>query len=371
MKTNSLKKYIAASVALGSLLLQPSLRANTDLLIVGGNASQNVLYDRVTNILTGGISSVTISPTNAVVRSYVGTISSAPGLGTVTINFSLLGAVGGLQDLANQVNEVTALGNTTITPTFAVSSTAPEAVGIDPSQFTQTKTLVVPFVFIKNTNKSPALISLTNLTQQQAFYLEGAAGTLPTTFFGGTSSSPLYLVARNTAAAVRTEIDANIYFSGTISTWTTNSQTAYGGLGAPYSTTANGLPVPDPLLGQSSGSNVRALLGVITNAIGTVAAQDIGTLTPIAYNGVPFSITNVESGSYPIWSYERWVYKKSGQTGSPVGTPQYQVLTNLLAAVTNATFQTTSTVFTNNFARLSLLQVDRSSDGGPITSTIY
>jgi hypothetical protein len=370
MKTISLKKYIAVGVTLGGLLFQTSLRADTEVLFVGGNASQNVLYDRVTNILTGGISKVVISPTNATVRTYVGTITAQPGLGNVTIDFSLLGAVGGFQDLANQVNEPTALTNTTITPTVAVSSTAPEAVGIDPTPFTQTRTLVVPFVFIKNTNKSPALVTLTNLTQQQAYYLEGAAGTLPTTFFGGTSSSPLYLVARNTAAAVRTEVDANIYFSGTISTWTTNSQTAYGSLGAPYSTTANGLPVPDPGLGQSSGSNVRALLGVITNAIGTVAAQDISTLTPIAYNGVPFSITNVETGVYPIWSYERWAYKKTGQTGTPT-TPQLTVINALLSAVTNATFQSTGTVFVGNFARLANLQVDRSSDGGPITSTIY
>ena len=370
MKTISLKKYIAAGITLGGLLFQTSLRADTEVFFVGGNASQNVLYDRVTNILTGGISKVVISPTNATVRTYVGTITSQPGLGNVTIDFSLLGAVGGFQDLANQVNEPTALTNTTITPTVAVSSTAPEAVGIDPTPFTQTRTLVVPFVFIKNTNKSPALISLTNLTQQQAYYLEGAAGTLPTTFFGGTSSSPLYLVARNTSAAVRTEVDANIYFSGTISTWTTNSQTVYGSLGVPYSTTANGLPVPDPGLGQSSGSNVRALLGVITNAIGTVAAQDISTLTPIAYNGVPFSITNVETGVYPIWSYERWAYKKTGQTGTPT-TPQLTVINALLSAVTNATFQSTGTVFVGNFARLANLQVDRSSDGGPITSTIY
>jgi len=369
MKTISLKKYIAIGVTLGGLLFQTALRADTEVFFVGGNASQNVLYDRVTNILTGGISRVVISPTNSTVRTFVGTITGQSGLGNVTIDFSLLGAVGGFQDLASQHNEVTALTNSTITPTVAVSSTAPEAVGIDPTPFVQTKTLVVPFVFIKNTNKSPALVSLTNLTQQQAYYLEGASGTLPTTYFGGTSSNPLYLVARNTAAAVRTEIDANIYFTGTISTWTTN-QSSYASLGAPYSTTAIGLPVPDPQGGQSSGSNVRAQLAVITNAIGTVAAQDISTLTPIAYEGVPFSITNVETGSYPIWSYERWAYPKVGQTGAP-STAQLTVINALLSAVTNATFQTTSPVFTGNFARLSLLQVDRSSDGGPITSTIY
>lgn len=60
---------IASGVALASLALNPSLRADTTVLFAGGNASQNVLYDRVTNILTGGISSVIITPTNSTVRS--------------------------------------------------------------------------------------------------------------------------------------------------------------------------------------------------------------------------------------------------------------------------------------------------------------
>ena len=354
MKTISLKKYLAVGVTLGGLLFQTSLRADTEVLFVGGNASQNVLYDRVTNILTGGISKVVISPTNSTVRSYVGTITSQSGLGNVTIDFSLLGAVGGLQDLQNQHNETTALTNTTITPTIAVSSTAPEAVGISPTPYVQTRTLVVPFVFIKNT-KWPALATITNLTQQQAYYLEGSAGQLPTTFFGGLSNSPIYLVARNTAAAVRTEIDANVGFSGSIASYTTNS---------------SGQPILDPNGGQSSGGNVRTLLGLITNSIGTVAAQDISTLTPLTYNGVPFSITNVETGSYPIWSYERWLYPKTGQAGQPSAN-QLAVINTLLSAVTNATFQTSSSIFTGSFGRLSLLQVERLSDGGPITSTIY
>ncbi len=369
MKTISLKKYIAAGVTLGGLLFQTSLHADTEVLFAGGNASQNVLYDRVTNILTGGITSVTIASTNAVVRSYVGSITSAPGLGTVTIDFSLLGAVQGLQDVANQATETTALGGN-IVPSVWVSSTSPEAVGIDPNQFTQVKTLVVPFVFIKNTNVSPALAGVTNLTQQQAYYLEASAGKIPTTFFGGSSASPTYFVARNTASAVRTEIDANIYFGGSVSTWVTN-KASFAGLGVPYSTTAIGLPVPDPALGQTSGANVRDAIAHITNSIGTVAASDISGLPTIAYNGVAFSITNVESGAYPIWSYERWGYKKASTTGSPVGTPQYQIITNLLAAVTNATFQTTSPLVTGSYGRLSLQAVTRDTDGGPIYNPLY
>jgi hypothetical protein len=370
MKTISLKQIVATGIALAGLAFIQNLRADTEVLFVGGNAAQNVLYDRVTNILTGGITQVVVSPTNSTVRSYVGTITSQPGLGTVTIDFSLLGAVGGLQDLVNQVNEQTALTNTTIKPTVADSSTTPEAVGLSSSPFVEQKTLVVPYAFIKNTSKSPNLITVTNLTQRQAYYLEGSSGTLPSAFFGGyTNNDTVYLVARNTASAVRTEIDANIYFTGTISTWTTN-QASYAVLGPPYSTTAYGLPVPDPNGGQSSGANVRGLVDSITNAIGTVAAQDIKTETTIAYEGVPYSVTNVENGSYPLWGYDHWFYPKVGQAGAPSAN-QLNVITNLLAAVTNVTFQTTSPVVVGNFVPYSGLQVKRNADGGPITSLLY
>jgi hypothetical protein len=284
MKDSKIAKYLATGLVLAGFGLNPSLRADTEVFIAGANASQTLLYDRASNILSGGSITATISATNSVVRDYVGTIS---GLGTVTIHFSLLGGIQGLTDLANQNTELTA-GGASLIPTLAVSSASPGAVGLSASPFTVLgPTLVVPYAFIKYPGAT-ALAGVTNLTQQQALYLEGAAGTnsagwLPISFFGGTSTNPIYLVARNTASAVRTEIDANVYFTGTISTWTT----------------LGGVPVPDPSGGQTSGSNVRAVVQAIGNAIGTVAASDISTDTTLSYQGVPFSIANVENGSYP------------------------------------------------------------------------
>lgn len=368
MKTRNLKKFLSAGIALAAVTLVSQTRADVEVLFAGGNASQNVLYDRVSNVLSSV--SVVISPTNSTVRTYKGTIAGQPGLGNVTIDFSLLGAIGGLQDLANQNNETTANTNN-LAPTVTVSSSSPEAANVSSATFgTPYTTLVIPYAYIKNPTKSPNLAGVTNLTQRQANYLESAAGFLPSAFFGGSSTTDtVYLVARNTASAVRTEIDANIFFSGTISTWVTN-QASFSLLGPPYSTTAIGLPVPDPNGGQSSGSLVRAQLNAITNAIGTVAAQDISTETTIAYEGVPFSITNVENGSYPLWYYERWYFQNTGQQGAP-SPNQLTVITALLSAVTNATFQATSPVFVGNYVPLSGLQVTRSADGGPISSTVY
>ena len=101
-----------------------------------------------------------------------------------------------------------------------------------------------------------------------------------------------------------------------------------------------------------------------------MAAQDIKTETTIAYEGVPYSVTNVENGSYPLWGYDHWFYPKVGQAGAPSAN-QLNVITNLLAAVTNVTFQTTSPVVVGNFVPYSGLQVKRNADGGPITSLLY
>jgi hypothetical protein len=355
MKQVLTQKFLIAGFALAGLVTAPEMRAQTSVYFAGGNASQTVLYDRATNVLNGSSPSLSvyISPTNSTVRLYIGSIAGQPGLGTVTVGFSLLGAIQGLQDVG-QNTEIFGTNGAQV-PTLAVSSTDPLAVGINPAPFTQVRTLVVPYAYIKKPSLSPNLANVTNLTQRQAAYFEGAAGTLPSAFFGGSSSNDVvYLVPRNTASAVRTEIDANIYFTGTISAWTTN---------------ASGAPIPDPNGGQNSSSGITALLNVLTNAIGTVAAANIGTYTPLAYEGVPFSITNVENGSYPFWGYERWVYYTSGN--SAPSTPQLTVINAFLGAVTNATYQTTSTVFVGNFAPLSGLQVDRSSDGGPIVSTQY
>lgn len=372
MKIYSLKKYLAAGITLASFAIVPHLQANVEVFFGGGSSSQTVLYDRVTNIFGNGstLTSVVISSTNSTVRTYQGTIPGQGGLGTVTIDFSLVGAIQGLEDLSNQNNEQTALGSN-LPPTVAVSSTTPEAVGISSSPFVETKTLVVPFVYVKpSAAKAPNLAAITNLTQQQAYYLESAAGTLPSGYFGGSSTNDiLYLVPRNTSSAVRTETDLNIGFSGTIAAWTTN-QSSFTVLGPPWSTTPIGQPVPDPNGGQSSGGAVRAVVTALTNAIGTVAASDIGTLTPLNYNGVPFSITNVENGSYSIWSYEHWYYPQTGQPGAPSAN-QLFVINTLLAAVTNATYQATSPVVVGNFAPYSGLQVQRLQDGGPITSLLY
>jgi hypothetical protein len=374
MKSFTLNKLFAAAIALAGLSFASPVQADVTLVVDGGNASRAVQFDRASNILSG----FTVINKDANTRSYIGgSLISNPGLGVVNIHFALNGATLGLANLRDQTSEVLAT-NGPAAPQLAVSGAYPETVGIDGSIFNSSPTLIVPFGFIKNPAKSPNLAGVTNLTQRQIAYLQAASGTLPSAFLGGSSTSDIvYVVGRDTGAAVRQVIDANIFFTGTPSFWTTNRlsyqtnaayNAAYNNV---FSTTPIGQPVPNPLGGHNSGALVTADLNVITNAIGTVASGDFGTFTTLSYEGFQPTGTNIAKGFYPIWGYERWYYKNSG-SGQPSAN-QLIVINALVGAVTNYAYQHTSgNVFdTSKFVPVSDLEVQRSSDGGPITSTLY
>jgi hypothetical protein len=381
MKLPSLNHYLSASLAAIGLIAVPQIHASVDVVIDGGNASRSVLYENASNILSG----YTVYVKDANTRSFVGgTLISQPALGTVNLHFALNGATAGLQNLRDLTSDSLAYylngssGATNGVPQLTVSGAFPASIGIDGSIFNYSRTLVVPFGFIKNSAKSPYLAGITNLTQRQVTFLESASGTLPSAFFGGSATNDIvYFVGRDTGAAVRQVIDANIYFSGTPSFWTTNRATyqtnaaynaAYGNV---FSSSAIGSPVPNPLGGHNSGALVTADLNTLTNAIGTVASGDFGTFTTLSYEGYQPTAENISKGYYPIWGYESWYTRNSG-TGKP-SVNQQVVLSALLGSVTNYTYQhTTGNAFANGkFVPLGDLEVERTQEGGPITSTKY
>jgi hypothetical protein len=360
MKISKLKIVLAVGVALAGLALTPSSHAQVTVNVEGGSASSTVLFDRATNLFAGGTFTVNGSIKGNVAQ-FVGTSlnPNLSGYGTITLNINLNnGAINGLNALANQsagTGDTNYLGQP-IVPTFVDSATTPEAVGINSTTYNITEytqpTYVVPLVYVRNTNY-PDVFAITNLTQRQAVSLETT--TNKAYFYGSTGTNYVYFVGRNRSAAVRTEIDLAIYNSANIKTFTNN---------------AAGLPVQDASAdpGQSSASKEVTVVTALTNSIGTVAVQNVtGPLAPIAFEGVPYSVTNVINGSYPLWGYEHYYFIASGFTGSPVGTPQGAVVDALYNSVTNAAFQSiTNPVFTNNFVPYTALKVKRNYDGGPI-----
>jgi hypothetical protein len=340
MKTN-ITKIVLSGIA--AALLVPSMQASTiQLVTVGGNASIKLVQNRIPTILSGAV--LTTNPTNSLLFKFVGTY----GGNTIDWEWNLTGGAYAVSAIASSTPVTLEDGVSTAIPDFATSAVAPETTAIDSSPFQQDITVVVPVVFVKGS----ALGGVTNLTQRQASYLESSGDSLPATYFGGTNNDPVVYVGRNGLSAVRSLIDANVYFSGTALNYTTNSV-------PPYS-------APQPYIGAGSGSEVAAIVGVLTNSVGTVAAQDIGSLPTLSYEGVPYSTANVLNGTYPLWGYERYIYLPT-LSGTKLALVQA-----LEAAVTNPTFQSTSSLFINKFVSYSALNAlngrSISGDGGPIFS---
>jgi hypothetical protein len=363
MKIFSLKQIVATGIALAGLALTPSSPAQVTVNVEGGSASSTVIFDRATNLFAGNPITITGSA-KANVATFVGTSANPllTGYGQITLNVNLNnGAVNGLKALANQtafVGDTNAAGNPII-PTFVDSATSPETAGINSTTYNivdyPTPVYVVPLVYAVNA-LYPDVYGITNLTLRQAASLE--TSTNKATFYGGTSTNIVYFVGRNTQAAVRSIIDLSIYKNivATIKT---------------YTNSAANLPVQDGSAdpGYSSASKVVTAITVLTNSIGTIAAQNLsGTngLVPIAIEGVPYTVTNVINGSYPIWGYEHYYYIAPGFTGTP-STAQKAVIDVFYNSVTNAAFQSlTNPVFTNNFVPYPAMKVKRLADGGPI-----
>lgn len=360
MKKTNLKKLIAVGLTLAGAAFTPSLQADVTVTIEGGSASQSVLFDRATNFFTasgGALTNVIGGGSNPVARFQGYRGDALSGYGAITLDINVAnGAVNGLEALVTQTpgpGDTNILG-TSIVPIFVDSATSPDAIGINSAaaNLVAYPTYVVPLVFIKNTNSADTA-GITNLTQRQAVSLE--TSTLQTTYFGGTSINHVYFVGRNLEAAVRTEIDLNIYNTATINTYYTNS------LGQPVLDVS-----ADP--GLSAGGAVANTVLILTNSIGTVAVQNLKKgLGAIAYEGVPYSVSNVINGSYPLWGYENYYFISTGNSGAP-STAQQAVIDAFYNSVTNASFQSVSyPVFGNNFIPNGSLKVQRSFDGGQIT----
>jgi len=362
------KKMILAGVIAGAIYFSPKAKADVELVISGGNASSSILFDRATNLFGGTANFIaTFNTSSSTVRTYKGTIpgyttGNATNLGTVTLDLILNGAIGGLTDIVAQNPETTAAGSN-LPPTVADSSTSPGAVGLDPSVLTALPVYVVPYVFIKNLSaNSGDTAAITNLTPLQAAYLEGAGATIPATFFGGAGTNPVYFVGRNNQSAVRTEVDLNIGFTGQLQTYYTNG--APGSL--PILDTTSQDPNGDFDPGLSSGSTLYNTVLAISNSIGTVAVSNAKAgAARLAFAGVPYSYSNVISGSYPLWFHEQYFYKNPGTAGA-LTPSQATVLQLFYGSITNSAY-TVSSIYTNNYIPESALNVSRTLDGGPIT----
>jgi len=333
-------------------LTTAAVSADTTVVITGSTAFRPIVYDRITNILTG-VTATNGADSNH--RTFAGTVAGQPGLGAVTIACGFSGSGSGMISVRDQSSVSTTAGN--LVPQVAFSDVFPETAGIDGSIFKQDVVGIIPFVFFKNAALINSTGGITNLTQRQVSYLMASSGTLPTAYFGGSSTNDiLYLCGRDSGSGTRICTEACVYFSGTPANWWKNT---------------NGVIEPAPGGGFSSGSALAANVAIFNNSIGYAGKPDANSFasTKINFEGYDASDENVATGKYSIWGYEHVVRKNSG-TGAPSAN-QSTVINALITAMKDDAFQTGSALYFGNYVPESEMEVERTADGGPITSILY
>jgi hypothetical protein len=359
---SNMNKNLLLVSALAGALAAASAQAQVEVVLTGSTAFRSITIDRTASLFDPGYTGVTNNASTGLI-TYSGTVSNAvPSLGAtpVKIRLSFSGSGQGMSDVANSANiSVADTPGTNISkvPDVALSDVWPGSAtpALSDSLFDQDILGVIPFVWVKNN----ALTGITNITREQAVLLMTDSGSvtvgtnvingMPATFLGGNSTNPVYLTGRDSGSGTRITIHRDIGFNLTPLLWATNGSGGYV-----------------QTIGYSSGGLERSAIAGGSAVIGYLGEADAaaiaGSATAIAYEGIPFSHTNVAVGMYPLWGYEHIVNRAGALSPS-----QGAILTALKAAMANPGFQSTNTLYTLNFVSLSDMKVQRNDDGGPIS----
>jgi hypothetical protein len=337
--------------------------AQVELTVTGSTAFRAITIDRVSSLFDAGYNVVTNNASTGL-QTYRGTLAGVvPSLANtpVTIRLSFSGSAAGMiaVQAGSPVSTAESPGvNTNKTPDVAFSDVFPESATppLNLSDFDHNIVGVIPFVFVRNSG----LTGITNITREQAFLLMTASGVvtngdqtipgMPASFLGGTGSNPVYMIGRDSGSGTRITVHKCIGFSGEPTLWALDASNNY--------ILTNGF---------SSGGLERAVVGTRPDAIGYLGLADYGVISTNAsslmFNGIPFSHSNVTSGSYGLWGYEHVVNRAGALSAN-----QAAVRDALLKAITDAKYQSTNPLYTNSFTAVSQMQVERGADGGTITS---
>lgn len=352
---------------LAGFLFAGAARSQVNLTITGSTSFRAITFDRVSSLFDAGYS-IWGDTTNVGPGTFSGTMSNAiPSLGNspVTFRCSFSGSGAGMLAVENNatiptINPVTgAVSN--VAPDISMSDVYPEAAtpSINGSVFDQYIVGVIPFVWVVNNH----LTGITNITREQAYLLMTASGVqggfngMPATYLGGSSTNPVYLTGRDSGSGthITTQFDIGFY-NQTPTMWGTSQTNA-------------GLLILTN--GYSSGGNERVVIANNTNVIGYLGVSDALAIAAnaniISYEGIPFSIGAVQTGAYPMWGYEHLVNKP----GASLSANQKLIRDALVSAITNQTYQTQNTLYTNSFVDQARMKVTRGADGGPITSLSF
>jgi hypothetical protein len=240
-----------------------------------------------------------------------------------------------------------------------------------------------PFIFVTSKDGSTGTWGQLGLTSQ-TFRAIWALGFAPLSLLSGNSAHQGVLVVatgRDIDAGQRAQALAETGYGiqqPVVQYKPTVSGSAISSLSKYPATTVNGVPSALGNGGENSSSTLASNLGktgptasILNSTFGTsvtssgflisyVNLSDLATVTAaggqaLNYNGAPYTLSNVQEGSYTFWAYQH-LYVRQGTTGTPL-------------AVASAI----ATDVINNTALIPLtsLNVGRQTDGGVIGSNLY
>jgi ABC-type phosphate transport system substrate-binding protein len=427
MKTNKLIVPLLTGVLFAAAA---NTRADVHITATGSTAFRNIAVDAIKKLYDGGSpASVGNVKDAAYGICYFGTVSNAvPSLGATIVQFhaTFSGSAQGATDLYdhNLINVTYSDGNhsgtngatePSLAPDLSFSDNWPQAMAtpILNSKYDNNGGIVGGpdivgvnvFDWVVNTNLYQA--GLTNITRETAKLLmttsgnqDGTSAGMPANYIGGNNNNLIWLFGRDIGSGTRITTFATLGFAGQPTQYAVNSSgqivLASDIAGQVFAISGNGISVSSAawvrtnttlgspangyaLDGYDSGGNLVTVLNQTTNAIGyagypdsTSSGNGYHSASPnlLTFQGATPSPANVESGAYPFWSYEHLL-----SVGNVNGDANKQLIkAALLTTLTNATFQNTDANYYNNSnspqaARLAAMLVQRSVDGGPITTS--
>ena len=347
---------VAALVAL-ALIGTASAAGPTVIRITGSTAYRGQVHAAIAHLM-GATGAAPYTLTGGATYGFSGTsIGSATqaifvgdiGNGPVIIKTSWLGSAGGVQVVSNSLTQqkyiddnvagLTATGTSGLSANasgelsdVAMSDTLQSATPfvdnlLEESSVDPLGVGVVPFKWVASNG---AAAGLTNVTPQLIQALFGA-GAIPLSQFTGNSadaSAFVYAIGRDEDSGTRLTAFAETGL-GALATVVQKQQelsgTAVTGVHDWPVNTVNGITYGLGDSGFASGGLLAAAMRNDSSAVGSFvtylstgdAATAIsgsggaGPAKELTYNGVAYSLTNVQEGLYTFWSYEHMLFPSS------------------------------------------------------------
>jgi hypothetical protein len=361
--SKKMKMFKAAVAALSAFAVigAASAQTATTIRITGSTAFRAATATAIGNILNPGYTYGYIgsSLNGANQSTFVGTTKI--GNISVIIKCSFAGSVGGVQTIAQQspvvttaspyISESNALTTSGLVLTAASaafdspanadiamsdtfqSSTAFNGTGYN--TLTDTVVGVVPFVWTKGVHGDSAVsASLANVTNMTPLLARAVLnGGAPLSMFTGTvadSTVYVYGMGRDEDSGTRLTTFAESgfgVFGSPIQFEATITSGAIASIAAYRAQTILGISYPAGHSGYSSGGTLATTLNtpVAATARDTLGAKFAliayfgvndangvnGGNNNLTYNGVPYSVANVQEGKYTFWGYEHLMYRST------------------------------------------------------------